>query len=100
MVNLIMKIIWYIAAGMLFLGAVSMPSGYYDLLRFVICGAGGFAAFQNYENDKQSWAIVFGIIALIFNPFIPLYIYDKFTWLIIDLISAILFLYNSRMLKE
>jgi hypothetical protein len=95
-----MKIIWYIAAGMLFLGAVSMPSGYYDLLRFAICGAGAFAAFTNYENNNQSWAIVFGIIALIFNPFIPLYIYDKFAWLIIDLIAGILFLYNSRMLKE
>jgi hypothetical protein len=95
-----MKYIWYIAAGMLFLGAVSMPSGYYDLLRFVICGAGAFAAFQNYEDDNQSWAIVFGIIALVFNPFIPLYIYDKFTWLVIDIIAGVLFIINSRGIKD
>lgn len=91
-----MKVIWYIAAGMLFLGAVSMPSGYYDLLRFAICGAGAFAAFTNYEDNNQGWAIAFGIIALIFNPFIPLYIYDKFTWMVLDIIAGILFIINSR----
>lgn len=95
-----MKIIWYLAAGMLFLGAVSMPSGYYDVLRFVICGAGAFAAFKNYEANHQNWAITFGIIALIFNPFIPLYIYDKFLWLMIDVISGILFIVNSRKMED
>lgn len=100
MVVLEMKIIWYLAAGMLFLGAVSMPSGYYDVLRFVICGAGAFAAFKNYEANHQNWAIAFGIIALIFNPFIPLYIYDKFLWLMIDVISGILFIVNSRKMED
>ena len=95
-----MKIIWYIAAGMLFLGAVSMPSGYYDLLRFAIFGAGAFAAYQNYEDENQSWAIVFGIIALVFNPFIPLYIYDKLTWVVIDITAGVLFLINSREIKD
>ena len=77
-----------------------MPSVYYDLLRVSIFGAGVLAAYKNYEEDNKSWVMVFAIIAIIFNPFIPLYIYDKFAWLIIDLIAGILFLYNSRMLKE
>ena len=95
-----MKIIWYIAAAMLFIGAVSMPSGYYDLLRFVILGAGAFAAYQNYEVAKKNWAIAFGVITLVFNPFVPLYIYDKFVWLVIDIIAGVLFLINVRGLKS
>ena len=95
-----MRMIWYIAAGMLFLGAVSMPSGYYSILRFVICGAGIFAAYQNYENNNQGWAVAFGIIALIFNPLIPLYIYDKFAWLVIDLVAGLLFLFNSKKMEN
>ena len=43
-----MKIVWYISAGLLFLGAISMPSGYYELLRWVICAAAAFAAYTNY----------------------------------------------------
>jgi len=95
-----MKIIWHIAAGMLLLGAVSVSSGYYVLLRFFIFGAGSFAAYKNYEGNQKNWAIAFGIIALVFNPFIPLYLYDKFTWLVIDIVAAILFILNSRMLKD
>ena len=95
-----MRMIWYIAAGMLFLGAVSMPSGYYSILRFVICGSGIFAAYQNYENNNQGWAVAFGIIALIFNPFVPLYIYDKFAWLVIDIVAGFLFLFNSQKMEN
>lgn len=95
-----MKIVWYIAAGMLFLGAVSMPSVYYDLLRVSIFGAGVLAAYKNYEEDNKSWVMVFAIIAIIFNPFIPLYLYEKLSWLIIDMLAAFLFILNSRKIKD
>ena len=66
----------------------------------MICGAGIFAAYQNYKNNNQGWAVVFGIIALIFNPLIPLYIYDKFAWLVIDLVAGLLFLFNSKKMEN
>ena len=95
-----MNYIWYISAGLLFLGAVSMPSGYYDLLRWVICAAALFVAFANYINDKSFWGIGFGIIALIFNPIIPLYLYDKFAWMIIDIGAGLMFLVNSKIIED
>ena len=82
-----------------FLGAVSMPSGYYELLRWVICAAAVFAAYTNCSIDKSTWAISFGVVALIFNPFVPLYLYDKFLWMVIDISAGLMFVINSKKLK-
>ena len=95
-----MKVIWYVSAGLLFLGAVSMPSGYYELLRWVICAAAVFAAYTNYSIDKSTWAISFGVVALIFNPFVPLYLYDKFAWMVIDISAGLMFVINSKEIKD
>ena len=95
-----MKVIWYVSAGLLFLGAVSMPSGYYELLRWVICAAAAFATYTNYSIDKSTWAISFGVVALIFNPFVPLYLYDKFAWMVIDISAGLMFVINSKEIKD
>ena len=95
-----MKNIWYLAAGSLFLGALSLPSGYYDLLRWFILGVAVFAAYINFELKQTLWAIAFGVIALIFNPFLPLYLYDKFLWVAIDISAGVVFLINSKSIKN
>ena len=95
-----MKNFWYIAAGLLFLGALSLPSGYYDLLRWFIFGVAGFAAYTNFELEQTTWALAFAVIALIFNPFVPLYLYDKFIWAVIDIGAGLAFIFNSRTVEE
>ena len=95
-----MKNIWYLTAGLLFLGALSMPSGYYDLLRWVVFAAAIYAAYSNYEANETSWVVAFSVIALIFNPLSPLYLYDKFLWSIIDIGSGLVFIFNSRILND
>jgi len=95
-----MKIIFYSAAGLLFLGALSMPSGYYDLLRWVVFATAIYAAYINYEANETSWVVAFSVIALIFNPLYPLYLYDKFLWTLIDIGSGLVFLFNSRILND
>ena len=95
-----MKNLWYVAAGLLFLGALSLPSGYYDLLRWFIFGVALFAAYSNFESGQTSWSIAFVVIALIFNPFLPLYLYDKFLWVAIDISAGVVFLINSKSIKN
>lgn len=92
------KLICYTAGGFLFLGALSMPSGYYDILRIIIFAASIYLAITNYNNNENGWMIAFCIIALIFNPVIPLYLYDKFTWMVIDIASGITFFMNAKKL--
>ena len=95
-----MKNLWYVAAGLLFLGALSLPSGYYDLLRWFIFGVALFAAYSNFESEQTSWSIAFTVIALIFNPFVPLYLYDKFIWAVIDVGAGLAFIFNARIFKK
>jgi hypothetical protein len=79
-----------IAAVMLLLALAPWPYGYYQLLRFVVCGAAGYVAFMTY-NWKKIWAMwLFGFIAILFNPFIPIHL-SREVWQPIDVICGIIF---------
>jgi len=63
-----------------------MPSGYYTFLRFVITATAIYYAYYIYQQIKKMdfwfWTLV--TIAILFNPIIPIYLYDKTIWQIID----------------
>lgn len=59
------------------------PYGYYTLLRFVVCGVSVYGAYFATGLKKDGWAWIFGIIAVLFNPIIPIYL-DRNTWAFID----------------
>jgi len=80
-----------VAAGMLF-GAVGRHQyDYYTLLRWVVCGVSAFAAFKAAELRKGGWVWTFAIVALAFNPIIPVYL-NRDIWAFIDLTAAVLLL--------
>lgn len=87
-----MNIKWLsIASGALLLfGILNLPYGYYVFLRLAICVSSAVVAYHFYNVKKSSWTVIFGAIALLFNPFIPVYL-TKEIWVSIDFISAILF---------
>ena len=73
-----------------------MPYGYYQLLRWFICGVGVYGAYLSYEKKKSAWVWTLGAIALIFNPFFKFHFATEF-WKIIDFVAGIIFLlYFSR----
>ena len=79
-----------IAIAMLVGALAQWPYGYYQLLRFVICGVSIYVAFIVYSWQKI-WAIwLFGFIAVLFNPLIPIHL-SRELWQSIDIICAILF---------
>lgn len=79
-----------ICAGVLLLWALARhPYGYYKFLRWVVCGVGAYTAFEAAELKKEGWAITFGIMALIFNPFVLLR-FDRATWGLVDFGAAVL----------
>ena len=91
---------WFIPAVLLFVGVLSMPSVYYDILRWIVFLSAAIAVFTNYQMDEFQWAIGFGIVALIFNPILPLYLYDKFMWMMIDIIAGLMFLFNIKIIED
>jgi len=77
---------------MLFLGIpTGWPYGYYTLLRWVVTASAIFAVYITYNLKKNVWVIPLIIVALVFNPLVPVYL-AKETWVLIDFVSAIFFL--------
>ncbi|MHC4541140.1 MAG: DUF6804 family protein [Planctomycetota bacterium] len=80
-----------IAAIILLFALAPWPYGYYQLLRFVVCGAALYIAFMAYNWQKIWAAWPFGFIAIVFNPLIPIHL-SREIWQPIDVICAILFI--------
>jgi hypothetical protein len=81
-----------IAAAMLLAAVLPWPYGYYQLLRVVICGVGGYFAYTAHTWGK-TWAVwVFGVIAVLFNPLLLVHL-TREIWAVIDVVCATLFVY-------
>lgn len=73
---------------LLFALADGLPYGYFMLLRLIVCGVSVFTALYAYEIDKTWGCWVFGFIALLFNPLIPVHL-TREIWVVIDVITAL-----------
>lgn len=89
-----------IIASLMLLGALGQwPYGYYQLLRLVVCGISVYVAFIAY-NWHKIWATwLFGFIAVLFNPLIPIHL-SRELWQPIDVICALLFVVVTLVLKK
>ena len=75
------------------------PYGYYVVLRWIVCGASIFNVIGFSKSKLTGWVLVFGAIAFLFNPLIPVYL-NKNSWVGIDLISAIVFFFAAYSIKD
>lgn len=91
------NILTLIAAGFLFIALFDgLPYGYFTFLRFVVCAIGFYLTFNIYEENKESLLVwIYGGIAVLFNPIIPIHL-ERETWWIIDLIVGVIFLFNNK----
>lgn len=90
-----MKYLHFICAGLLILGLADLPVGYYTILRIIVTVGAGLIIFSEFEKGLNFWIIAFGLIVVIFNPLIPVYLNDKNAWMPIDILAAILFIIKS-----
>jgi len=95
-----MKTLLLICAGLLFLGLIDLPIGFYTLLRIVVTIGSVAVVVTEFENGINFWVITFGLIAILFNPLIPVYLNDKSAWMPIDIIGGIIFVIKSSHLNK
>lgn len=90
-----------IVAGILLILAIptGWPYGYYILLRWFIFISSIITAVGFYSSKLNSWVLIFGALAFIFNPLFPLYL-NKSTWIPLDLIGAFLFFIAAYSIKK
>ena len=86
-----MKVLLLSCATLLLLCIANLPIGYYTFLRIVVTIGSVAVVVTEFENGINFWVIIFGLVAILFNPLIPVYLGEKEVWIPIDLIAAILF---------
>jgi len=82
---------------MLFGAIAEWPYGYYILLRWITCITSILISFQAFEKNIDWAKVVFIVIAILFNPLAPIYL-SRSTWIPIDIITAILFMFAIRII--
>ncbi len=84
MINIIKVII----SVLLFLCLADMPYGFYQFVRFAGLIAFSILAYQAHENGKQTEMIIYGCLALLFQPFFKIALGREY-WNIVDLVVGI-----------
>lgn len=87
--NKIQIILKVIAIVLLIIAIFPCNYGYYMFLRLVCCGIFAYFTFDYYEKEIEPWIWIFGGLAIVFNPILPLHL-GKELWMIVDGISVIL----------
>ena len=87
---------FFIFCGVLLLVAIPSwwPYDFYIILRWIIFLSSAYFALQLYNSKHRMLSLVFLAIFFIFNPLYPVYL-EKSLWIIIDLVSAIIFFMAS-----
>ena len=92
----LVKKLLIIAAAMLLIATMPLPIEFYTLLRIVVCGAAAYSAYCFFENKNSQAGLILVLIAIVWNPLIPIYLYDKFIWILLDISAAIYMFLLSR----
>jgi hypothetical protein len=61
--------------------------GYYNLLRVAVSLCSAYLAWFAVTSDRRSWAITFGVLVLLFNPLLPIYL-TRGIWQVLDVVAA------------
>lgn len=97
-----MNIKWLciISGGLLIMAIpTGWPYDFYILLRWVISIFSIIVAYNFYTSKRQAWVLIFGAVAFLFNPILPVYL-SKSSWVIFDFIVAIIFFIAAHLYKE
>ncbi len=84
---------------LLFLAMIEgLPYGFFTLLRLVVFGTTVYLSWLAYKSERHTWIWIFGFIALVFNPLIPLYL-GRDLWVVVDLLVAIFLIVSTFAFK-
>lgn len=88
--NPLPKAIYYVPAVMLLMALLPLPYGFYTLLRLVVTICACVIAHHHWHSGGKGVAFSMGIVALLFNPLIPVYL-SREIWAPIDIGLSVFF---------
>ncbi len=77
-----------------FVGALSLPYGYYQFLRVAVCSWAIWAITVSWKSDQgpARWALI--ALALLYNPICPVQ-FTKFVWASLDVTTGFVLLWYT-----
>jgi hypothetical protein len=97
---------WQILIGVLLAVAIlnkpmdiDLPYGYFIFLRFACCAAFSFWALAAHENQEPKWRNAFVVIALLYNPFLPVKLGDPVIWMLVNIATLFFVVASGRLTK-
>jgi len=94
------KLLWIAPIALLLIALLSMPYYYYQLIRWCICGSAAYIAYLHYkEKGCDLLTVLFIAIAIVYNPIEPIHLFKE-AWIVINIITVIVFLYGWVQTKK
>jgi hypothetical protein len=87
-----MKYILLVGAILLVLGMFALPIGYYTFLRITTTIVAIAVIVTQWKGRLTLTVALFAIVAIVFNPVVPVYLHSKSAWQVIDLAAAVVFM--------
>lgn len=90
------KLFWQVPMIALAIGIAPMPIGYYTLSRLIVSAGALYFCNHFYKSKDNTNLWIFGFIAVLYNPIIPVYLNEKLIWAIVNLITMYVFYSNKE----
>ena len=95
--------IFFLFPGVLLIVAplISFPYGFYIFLRLIVSITAAYIIFDTYKNFKgiNETIIIFSIIAILYNPIIPVHL-TREIWLPINFVTAGIYFFNFNKINK
>jgi len=98
---------WQIIIGFLLMVAIlntpldmDLPYGCFIFLRFACCAAFSFWALAAHENEEPKWRNAFVVIALLYNPFLPVKLGDPVIWMLVNIATLFFVVVSGKISKD
>jgi len=83
-----------ILAFLVLIAVFPLPYSYYEILRVAVCLGVVFIVVKEWKSLDTTTKAILAVIAILFNPFSPIYL-SKMVWVLIDLVTG-LYLLNLK----
>ena len=89
-------IFWIAPIVVLLIALFPLPIGYYTLSRLVVSACALYYAIQFHKRNNTTYTWIYGFLVVLYNPIIPIYLYEKFIWIVVNLITVYIFFKNKK----
>ena len=89
-------IFWIAPIVVLVIALFPLPIGYYTLSRLVVSACALYYAIQFHKRNNTTYTWIYGFLVVLYNPIIPIYLYEKFIWTVVNLITIYIFHKNKK----